>query len=715
MKKVLATLIFTAAVLTLSAAPATPKYKDPARKTDERVEDLLGRMTLQEKLGQLSQTLLASPADAMAGVKDGSTGSFCCVKSHLPSVADRNALQRAAVEQSRLGIPLYFGFDVIHGFKTLFPTPLGMAASWDPGLVKQAAVAAAAEGASWGMDIAFSPMVDVSRDARWGRISECFGEDVLMNRRFGRACVEGYQGTDLKNKLSMGSCVKHFVGYGAALGGRDYQFTELSERALRETYLPSFHECIEAGAVSVMSAFNDISGSPASANPFTLTKVLRGEWGFRGFVLSDWDAVYELEMHGIAGDDAQAAVAALSAGVDIEMKTKTYISTLEKSLAEKKIDIKTIDEAVRRVLRVKFDLGLFDDPYTDESLQKTQIKTDEKKALSRKAAGECMVLLKNNGVLPLKGKERNIAVIGNWANCLDIFGWWTGAVDERDGVTVMQGIAAAAPKGTQVINGSMGRMMKPEVAVVCVGESGSMFGEDHNRSDITLPWGQAEMIRQIKERGSKVVAVVFNGRPLALEEIMPYVDALVIAWHPGSESGNALADVLYGKVNPSGKLPVTFPRSTGQVPLFYCDRPSGRPDKDTYIDMDAKPLFPFGFGLSYTTFDYSDLTVAGNVDAKSEATVSVTVTNTGKAAGKEVVQLYIHDKVASVTQPDKKLIDFTKIELAPGASQVVTFKVTARQLEILGRDLKPVLEPGEFDVWAGGSSESGLHALLTAK
>lgn len=710
-------LTVAACGLLLTGTAKEPLYRDPTAPLAERVDDLLSRMTLREKLGQLSQPLYRSDDTTLdARITRGEVGSLVVAHGSALAPAERDRLQRIAVERSRLGIPVLFGFDVIHGYRTLFPIPLGIAASWNPELAEASARIAASEASACGIDLTFSPMVDVARDPRWGRISEGSGEDVLLNAIFGAALVRGYQGDDPSKQGRIGACVKHFVGYGAALGGRDYQFTELSERALRETYLPPFKACVDAGAVSVMSAFNDISGTPASANALTLDRILRKEWGFDGFVLSDWNAVTELQEHGIAADGAEAAVKALTAGVDMEMTSDLYLTTLEQSVREKRLPAALVDRAVRAVLRVKFRLGLFDRPFRSHPEPDRMLLTPEARRTARQLAAESMVLLKNDGVLPLSPDLRSITVTGEWAVSRDLYGWWVGMGDGRDAVTVWDGIRSQAGGRTDVRLMSQSRSRRSDVAVVCVGENGYLFGENNNRSDIRLPYGQEQLIRELKEQGNKVVVVVFNGRPLDLSAVVPYADALLIAWHPGTEAGNAVADLLFGKRSPSGKLPVSFPKSVGQLPLFYSDRTSGRPGNDRYVSMDGQPLFPFGYGLGYTTFEYSELRLSKSVAAPGEQVAAeITVTNTGGMKAKETVQLYLHDKAASFTRPARMLIDFRKVELAPGESRTVSFDVTPRQLAVLDAAFRPVVEAGEFEISAGGTP-SELHSrILTLK
>lgn len=694
---------------TLTVAGQKMPYKNQSISVDKRVEDLLKRMTIEEKIGQLMQPVLEGDKQALLEqLRQGRVGSFCVTKYDFPSVSLRDELQRAAIEESRLGIPVIFGFDVIHGFRTLFPIPLGLSASWEPELVRQSAEIAAYEARIAGIDLTFSPMVDVSRDARWGRISECFGEDTYLNALFGQAFVRGYQGEEVSGDYSLGACMKHYVGYGSSIGGRDYQYTELSDRSLRNTYLPPFKAGVEAGALSVMSSFNDISGVPGSANAFTLRKILKDEWKFRGAVISDWDAVIELINHGIAGTKQEAGLAAIKAGVDIEMRSDAYWELLT-AIKEKKISEDVIDEAVRRVLWMKFKLGLFEHPYTPAVMAGKDFVNKDFRKVARQASAESMVLLKNNGILPLTAQQKSIAVMGPWADNCDVFGWWTGVGRKEDVITVVEAFRQRLPQGVEMIVGSDPVVSVPSVAIVCVGESGYMFGEDHGRTDLTLPWGQTEMIKQLKERGVPVVAVVFNGRPLVLTEVEKYADAILLAWHPGVEGGNALVDVLYGVVNPSGKLTCSFPKSNGQMPLYYSINNSGRPLRDCYIDDDGRPLYPFGYGLSYTQFKYHQIKA---VQQGNRIIVCASVENTGKYSGKEVVQLYFHDKVASIARPRKELKGFKKILLAPGEVKEVVFELEKNELAFYGVDLKKQFEPGEFDIWVGGDSQSGLHTIL---
>ena len=682
---------------------------------EKKITSLLSKMTLEEKIGQLSHPTLEKQNDTLyKRIQNGQIGSFCVVNSNIFTPAERNKLQKQAVEKSRLGIPLLFAFDVIHGFSTIFPIPLGTSASWDLEMAGRASAIAAKEARSFGMDMAYSPMVDVSRDPRWGRISECFGEDVLLNAKFGEAVVKGYQGIDLTSKNTIGSCVKHFVGYGVSMGGRDKQFAEISKRALLETYLPSFEACVKAGAVSVMAAFSDISGVPATANHFTLTETLKEKWGFDGFTISDWNGVIELLNHGIAGNKKEAAEKSILAGNDVELRSDAYWKLLE-SVKEGSVDVKVINEAVRRVLRIKYRLGLFENPYVDETEALKVQLTPESSSLARLAAAESMVLLKNNGVLPLTENDRLISVVGSYANNKDVLGWWIGHGDQALAATAYEGINANKPSNTILINGTNPHH-SAKITIVCVGEPGNTFGESHSLSDITLSKSQVEQVKEAKATGSKVIVVVFNGRPLALTPIMEYADAILLAWHSGTEAGNALADVLFGKINPCGKLTCSFPKSTGQIPIFYSDRISGRPQEDEYLDIDANPLFPFGFGLSYTKFEYNNVKLSTNkIDKNGSLEVSVDVTNKGLTDGKEVVQLYVHDKVASITRPQKELKNFSKILIKKGETKTVMFNLSAQELAFYDINYSKIIEPGEFDLWVGGNSVGLLHTTFWVK
>ncbi|NMH86812.1 glycoside hydrolase family 3 N-terminal domain-containing protein [Flavivirga algicola] len=680
---------------------------------ENNITTLIKKMTLEEKIGQLSQPVLDEHTKEVGEkIAAGEVGSFCSFNKRHYTPSERNRLQKIAVEKSRLGIPILFTYDVIHGFSTIYPISLGLSASWDLDLAKDVASMAAKEARYYGIDMTFSPMVDVSRDPRWGRISECYGEDVLLNAAFGKATVLGYQGDDLSSHENIGSCVKHFVGYGLSMGGRDKQFTEISKNTLLNTYLPPFKSAVDAGAVSVMTAFNDISGVPASANRFTMQEVLKEQWGFDGFTLSDWDAVLELKNHGISGNDKESAEKAINAGLDMEMRSDTF-KNLITSVKVGKVKIAVIDEAVRRVLRIKYRLGLFDNPYIDDKKSDKVQLTQANRELARKAGAESMVLLKNNGILPLSKNMRRLIVEGPFVNSKDMLGWWIGNADDNNVVTVEEGIRNKTDSKLEIIHGSLARNYDKTV-LICLGESGGNFGESNCITDVTIPKSQIELVKEAKAKGKKVVVVIFNGRPWVLTPIMDYADAILIAWHPGTEAGNAVADVLFGDVNPSGKLTCSFPKTNGQIPVFYSDRISGRPRENKYKNIDANPLFEFGFGLSYTSFKYSNLKLSSNTLGKERTiTVSVDVTNTGKREGKEIVQLYIHDKVASITRPKKELVKFSKLTIKAGATQTVTFKISASDFEFYNLDNKYTTEAGAYDLWVGGSSDCELSLKFT--
>lgn len=697
-------------VLLLSAsltAGDKPGYQNAELDIEDRVQDLVERMTLEEKIGQMKQVFFMTDFKELEKMAEaGDMGSVLGSRTDMFSVKQLNALQKTAVKKSRLGIPLLYGLDVIHGYKTIFPLNIAQSCTWSPEIIEEGAAIAAAEADAAGIHWTFAPMVDVSRDARWGRIAECYGEDTYLNSVLGAAAVRGFQGEDYGAPGRVAACMKHFVGYGASEGGRDYQYTEISERTLRETYLPPFKAGIEAGAPTLMSAFNDISGVPASANRFTLTDVLRGEWGFDGFILSDWASVGQLIPHGFAADDAEAGRRAVEAGVDMEMVTTTY-NTLIEQVQSGKVSENVIDTAVERILRIKFRMGLFENPYTDEKGEKNAYLQSVSREAARRAAAASMVLLKNeNNVLPIKNDSKSIVVAGPYAESQDLIGWWRCLGEEKQVVTALKGLQDNAPDGLQITQEFKGQN---DALILCVGEEHSLFGEYNGRSDIKLPHGQEALIKEYSSKNIPVVLVIFNGRPLDLSNVLPLVDAIVIAWHPGTEAGNALADVIYGKTNPGAKLTATFPASVGQIPVYYNRRKSGRPEQERYVFSDHKPLFPFGYGLSYTTFEYSNLSLSEtSIKSDGTLTVSATVKNTGDREGQEVVQLYIQDVTGSVTRPIKELKGFEKIKLAAGESKEVEFEMGFEQLSMLNLDFERVVEPGQFKVWVAPNSLEGL-------
>jgi len=692
-------------------------------------------MTLEEKLGQLQE--LDGEANGnfrpehLQMARQGLLGSTLNVRGAQRT----NQLQRIAVTESRLKIPLIFGFDVIHGYRTIFPIPLGEAASWDPAAVERAAGIAAAEARAAGVHWTFAPMVDIARDPRWGRIAEGSGEDPYLGSLMARARVRGFQGSDYSARDKVLACAKHWVAYGAAEAGRDYNTTDVSERSLREVYFPPFKAAVDAGVGTFMSAFNDLNGVPSSANPFTLTDVLRGEWKFDGFVVSDYTSVEELIKHGLAADGAEAAREALSAGVDMEMVSRLYNKNAAELIRERKLSQSTIDEAVRRILRIKFRLGLFDRPYADEALERTAIFNSANVAAAREIAGRSMVLLKNDhDVLPLAKNLRSIALIGPLADSRqDMLGSWTGDGKPEDAVTMLQGIKAKVPqtrinyaKGCEInsdnadgFEAALRAARESDVTIIAVGESADMSGEAASRSSLDLPGRQLDLVKAVQATGKPTVVVLMNGRPLTINWLAGNTPAILETWFAGSQAGNAIADVLFGDVNPGGKLPATFPRSVGQVPLYYNHKNTGRPpdakNKYTskYLDVDWRPLFPFGYGLSYTQFKITNLQLsAQRIALSGKLLVSVDVENTGKRAGDEVVQLYIRDVAASVTRPVKELKGFQRITLRPGEKKQVEFVLTAQQLGFWNRQMRFTVEPGEFKVMVGPNSEDLIEATF---
>lgn len=698
----------------LIAQEKLPTYKNSEATPNERVEDLLERMSLNEKVGQLIQYHVPeTPPDLEELKKDIRAGKVSSMVNNVTQfypLQTRNLLQKIAVEESRLGIPLIFSHDVIHGCKTILPVSLAQSCTWDPALVEEGAEMSAREAKALGINWINAPMVDVSRDPRWGRIVESYGEDTYLNSVFGAAMVRGYQGHDQANKYRLAACAKHFVGYGAAMGGRDYQFTPLSERALRETYLPPFKACIDAGVLTVMTAFNDIDGVPATGNEFVLTKILREEWGFEGMVVSDWDAVEQLIYHGYAKDSLDAAIKAIQAGTDLEMKSRTYELLID-AVKNGKIDEDVIDLAVSRVLRVKFTIGLFDSPLVDEERAEKDILQNESLELARKIARESMVLLENkNNVLPIDKRYKNICITGPFADEDKLMGWWQSLGDTNDVITPFSGLNENAPTSLKLTREITA---ETEAAIVCVGERFDQFSEAHSRSDIKLPFNQDSFIDSLAEYDIPVIVVVFNGRPLDLSNVKLKADAILLAWHPGTQAGNALADVIYGNYNPSGKLTTSFPNSVGQIPVYYNHRNSGRPASDGYIDNSSEPLYPFGYGLSYTEFQYSKIKVTPEKARIGEKiTVSTIIMNVGNRPGKETVQLYIHDVVGSLTQPVKLLKQFKSVMLEPGQSKEVSFTLGPKDLEILNHKMEWTVEPGEFSVWIGKNAKDGLHSFF---
>ena len=754
----LAALALAALSAPWTEAQEAPLYRDATAPVEDRVQDLLSRMTLEEKLGQLTQ-VSAHGADGTpyeGQMRTGSVGSylnaaFSWVTVDTSGVYQENPtgtlaegarrtnrLQRIAVEESRLGIPVLIAHDVIHGLRTIFPVPLGMASSWSPDAVERAARVAAVEASSIGIRWIFAPMIDVSPDPRWGRIVEGAGEDVLLNSVMGAAAVRGFQTADLSDPTAAMATPKHYVAYGAAKGGRDYNTVDVSMQTLRETYLPPFRAALDAGAGSVMVAFNEIAGVPATSNPATVRDILRGEWGFGGVVVSDWGSIWETIPHGYAAGECDAAARAMVVGVDVDMETGVYARCLPGLIEEGRVSVADVDRAVGNVLRAKLQLGLFESPYVDESRAERELLAPEHLEAAREVAGQSIVLLKNDPLaagpgagaplLPLAKDAGTIAVTGSLADDAKAqLGSWLAAGATGDATTVLDGIRQSAA-GSRVV---YARGASPDtsdtsgiaeavqvaagagVAVVVVGETASMSGEGRSRVSLDLPGAQHDLVRAVWETGTPTVVVLLNGRPLSTVWEAENVPAMVEAWFPGTQAGPAVADVLFGDRNPSGKLPVTVLRHVGQVPLTYNRKNTGRPWLEGYIDIENTPLFPFGHGLSYTTFAYSNLAVADStVAAGDRVEVSVEVANTGLRAGVETVQLYQRDLVADVTRPVLQLAAFEQIELEPGERRTVTFSLGLDAYGYLNAEGRRVVEPGHHLVFAGGSSADTIEAAF---
>jgi beta-glucosidase len=727
-------------------------------------------MTLEEKLGQLQQLdgdwTGTYRQEHPEMVRQGRLGSTLNVRG----AARTNELQRIAVEQSRLKIPLIFGFDVIHGYRTVFPIPLGEAASFDPAAAERSAAVAAAEARAVGLHWTFAPMVDIARDARWGRVAEGAGEDPYLGAAMARARVRGFQGDDYSRPDKVVACAKHWVAYGAAEAGRDYNTADMSERTLREVYFPPFKAAVDAGVGTLMSAFNDINGVPASGNPFTLTEVLRGEWKFDGFVVSDYESVREMLNHGMPADEAEAASMGLTSGVDMEMVSRLYNKHGAQLSKDGRLPQGALDEAVRRVLRVKFRAGLFDRPYTDESRERAVLLSAEHQAAARSVAARSMVLLKNEReTLPVSKSVKTIAVVGPLSDDpLNPLGSWSGDGKPEDTVTLLAGIKAKVSPSTRVLHakgvaiegpGITGNFHdKPVTAsnaggtnvtqagsidpariaitpvgagafdeavraareadfvVVAVGETAAMSGEAASRTSLDLPGRQLELVQAVHATGKPYAVVLMNGRPLTINWLAENSPAVLEAWQPGTQAGHAVADVLFGDVNPGGKLPVTFPRSVGQTPIYYNQKTTGRPPTDQkytskYLDVPVTPLYPFGHGLSYTQFRLSNLQLsAPRINADGRVEVSVEVENAGRREGDEVVQLYIRDVAASVARPIRELKGFERVTLRPGERRRVRFTLTPEHLGFYNREMRFAVEPGTFKVFVGNSSVGGLEA-----
>ena len=736
-----------------------------AVKKKSFIDQLVAKMTLDEKIGQLNlpssgdfTTGQAQSSDIGKKIEQGLVGGLFNIKG----VNKIKAVQKVAIEKSRLKIPMIFGMDVIHGYETTFPIPLGLASSWDMDLIQRSAQIAAQEASADGINWTFSPMVDVSREPRWGRVSEGSGEDPYLGSEIAKAMVYGYQGKDLSLKNTILACVKHFALYGAPEGGRDYNTVDMSHIRMFNEYFPPYKAAVDAGVGSVMASFNEVDGVPATGNKWLMDDVLRKQWGFNGFIVTDYTGINEMIQHGM-GDLQQVSALALNAGVDMDMVGEGFLTTLKKSLSEGKVTEQQITLAARRILEAKYDLGLFDDPYryTDEKRAKAEVFSKPHREEARNIAAQSMVLLKNdNQTLPLKAGG-TVAVIGPLANNNEnMTGTWSVASRMKDAVSIMTGLKETVKgvnfiyaKGSNVfydakmeekatmfgktanrdsrskeelLKEAVATANKADVVVLAIGETAELSGESSSRANIEIPQAQKDLLTELKKTGKPIVMVLFTGRPLVLNDENKQADAIVNAWFAGSEAGYAIADVLYGKVNPSGKLPMTFPRSVGQVPIYYNAKNTGRPLSDersdkcefekfrsNYIDECNTPLFPFGYGLSYTTFNYSDIQLnKTQLSGNDQLTASVTLTNNGKYDGNEVVQLYIRDMVGSVTRPVKELKGFQKVFLKAGESKKVTFNITPEDLKFYNSALKYDWEPGEFDIMIGTNSHDVKHAKI---
>lgn len=711
---------------------------------EEKIRELLSRMTVEEKVGQLRQQgpslvgafevsfeeLLDMMFDGRISQEEfgrlmstakqdfheeelraGKIGSY----NGVGDVETLNRLQKIAVEETRLGIPLLFGYDVIHGFRTVTPIPLAEACAWDPELWERTGRLAAKEATAAGIHMTFAPMVDVAKDARWGRISEGAGEDPVVTAAYGAAKVRGFQNGDVSQPDSMAACVKHFAAYGAGEAGRDYNRVDLSPQRLYEEYLPPYEACVRAGARAIMPAFNDINGVPCSVNRRLLTDVLRKDWGFDGLTVSDANAIGECVDHGIAADRAQAAQQAISAGMDLDMGSNVYHEELAALVERGVVPMEELDRAVADVLRIKFELGLFDRPYRSSPERAGRdILRPEYRALAREAADKSLVLLKNDGILPL---EQGVK-LGVWgalaASRKDMLGAWAIGADGEQCVSLLDALSARRVEVT-VLDDDLSAAGDCDVILAAVGETMELSGEAASRASIELPDGQEQVLKTLAATGKPVAAVVFGGRPLAMPWAAEHLNAVLMAWHPGMEAGSAIADVLFGAVNPSGKLTATFPAASGQCPMYYAHINTGRPGGKSkftskYLDAPVEPLYPFGYGLSYTTYEYSGLTVDVGEDA---VTAAVTVKNTGSRAGDEIVQCYFRDLAAQRVRPVKQLTDFARIHLEPGEERRVSFVIPRSRLGYYDPEMRFVVEPGDFDLFAGGNSRDCLSVRFT--
>ena len=735
-------LIATVLISVCIGGCSSQKEPQPEAAIENKVDSLLSQMTLEEKLGQMNQLSPWDFEELAARIRKGEVGSIL----NVVNPEEVNKIQKIAVEESRLGIPLIVSRDVIHGYKTIFPIPLGQAATFNPEIAEQGARIAAIEASADGIRWTFAPMIDVSRDPRWGRIAESCGEDPYLNAIMGTAMIKGYQGDSLNDPTAIAACAKHFVAYGAAEGGRDYNSTFIPERVLRNVYLPPFKAAADAGCATFMTSFNDNDGVPSTANSFVLKDVLRKEWKYDGMVVTDWASALEMVNHGFCTDGKDAAEKSVNAGVDMEMVSETFIQNLKQSIAENKVSMETIDNAVRNILRLKFRLGLFDNPYV---VTPQTVKYAEKHLQTAKTAAEqSVILLKNeNQTLPFTDKIKTLAVIGPMADApYEQMGTWVFDGEKEhtqtpltaikkmygDKVKVLfeKGLEYSRDKNTAGIARAVSAARQADAVVVFVGEESILSGEAHSLANLNLQGAQSQLIKELAATGKPVVTVVMAGRQLVIADEVKVSDAMLYSFHPGTMGGPAIADILFGKVNPSGKTPVTFPRMSGQVPIYYTQHKTGRPANPTemlideipveagqtsvgcrsfYLDAGNSPLFPFGYGLSYTTFEYSNLSLASDkLTAQDTLSISFTLKNTGKYDGTEVVQLYVQDKVGSVTRPVKELKRFQRVTLKVGESTQVSLSLPVSELAFWGYDMNYTVEPGDFTLWVGTNSAEGL-------
>lgn len=721
--------------------------QDNNTEIENKVEALLQKMTMEEKLGQMNQLSPWDFEELAARVRKGEVGSIL----NVVNPEEINKIQKIAVEESRLGIPILVSRDVIHGYKTIFPIPLGQAATFNPQIAEDGARVAAIEASADGIRWTFAPMIDISRDPRWGRIAESCGEDPYLSSVMGAAMIKGYQGDSLNDPTAIAACAKHFVAYGAAEGGKDYNSTFIPERVLRNVYLPPFKAAVEAGCATFMTSFNDNDGVPSTANKFVLKDVLRDEWKYDGMVVTDWASAAEMINHGFCVDGKDAAEKSVNAGVDMEMVSETFIKNLKQSVAEKKVSMETIDNAVRNILRLKFRLGLFENPYV--VTPQTVKYADAHLQIAKTAAEQSVILLKNDAqTLPFTDEVKTVAVVGPMADApYEQMGTWVfdgekehtqtplKAIREMYGdkvnVIFEQGLAYSRDKNVAGIAKAVNAARRADVVVCFVGEESILSGEAHSLANLDLQGAQSQLIKSLAATGKPVVTVVMAGRQLTISDEVEASDAVLYSFHPGTMGGPAIADILFGKVNPSGKTPVTFPRMTGQAPIYYAHNNTGRPANPTemlideipveagqtsvgcrsfYLDAGNSPLFPFGYGLSYTNFEYSDLKLASDkFTVDGEVNVSVNLKNAGKYDGTEVVQLYVQDKVGSVTRPVKELKAFQRVELKAGESKTVTFTLPVSDLAFWRYDMTYGVEPGDFKLWVGTNSAEGLSADFT--